>query len=271
MPSLLIQTGAVRGAKTKLLTSNSQPQQQSMLMAAYRQAVRADEALQRRPYETNARIRFNHRGQVAMALGVKDDEDVADLQPQFFITTEAADYLDGQHVVFGTLGAGPTVFNAIRIATATAVDEATHQPHDLEHAPRITAVKIVEHPFLDGADGSSLVSVPASQIPWRRAENDGEPKKRKKKRKGKLDVNVLSFGEEMGDVATMTRPNHHPPPRNATTTVILRRQKAAAPILCRKKNHHNNHPRNQRRIQLGGGGGGCGRVVVLGGGGGGES
>jgi cyclophilin family peptidyl-prolyl cis-trans isomerase len=35
----------------------------------YRQQHQASEALDRRQYELNSRIRFNHRGQIAMALG----------------------------------------------------------------------------------------------------------------------------------------------------------------------------------------------------------
>jgi len=192
VPSLLIQTGAIRAQDQQQQKSISS--QDDAMMKEYRQAVSAEEALLRRPYETNARIRFNHRGQVAMALTVQDDNDVELLQPQFFITTEAADYLDGQHVIFGTLAAGPTIFNAIRISTATAVDETTHAPLELQDAPRIRSVKIVDNPIHD-----TLVPTVKVQLPWRQQE-DHSKTKRKKKRKGKLDVNVLSFGDEMGDV-----------------------------------------------------------------------
>jgi peptidyl-prolyl cis-trans isomerase SDCCAG10 len=181
VPSLLIQTGAMRNGEATVSAE---------AMAEYRNAVHADQALERRPYEVSARIRFNHRGQVAMALGVSDHEDAEDLQPQFFITTEDAPYLDGKHVIFGTVGA--TIFNAIRICQSE-VDESTNAPVDLEHAPRILSTKIVENPIHE-----SLVQL---KLPWR---VDVQEVKKKKKRKGKLDVNVLSFGDEMGDVAIDT-------------------------------------------------------------------
>ena len=112
VPSLLIQTGAIRS------TSIHSP---GVLPDEYRTTIQADEALERRQYELNTRLRFNHRGQVAMALGVSDDNG-NELQPQFFITTADAPYLDEKHVLFGTLGSGsPTIFNAIRI-NGTAVD-----------------------------------------------------------------------------------------------------------------------------------------------------
>lgn len=193
VPSLLIQTGAMRSGGGNGEDPSSD---KSDMMAEYRAAVQAGQALERRHYEVNARIRFNHRGQVAMALGVSDDNDIdgiEELQPQFFITTEDAPYLDGKHVVFGTLGAGPTIFNAIRICQSE-VDESTNTPADMEHAPRILSAKIVENPIHDSI-------VPQVKLPW---GVEVKAEKKKKKRTGKLDVNVLSFGDEMGDVATVT-------------------------------------------------------------------
>lgn len=186
VPSLLIQTGATRS------TTLNASHHIGLTDDAYRKAVQADEALDRRPYELNPRLRFNHRGQVAMALGLSDDDN-GELQPQFFITTSDAPYLDGKHILFGTLGSSsPTIFNAIRIGD-TAVDETTNQPLELEHAPRVLSTRIVENMIHTDL-------VPQEKIPWRLTQAAAE-KKKKKKRKGKLDVNVLSFGDEMGDIA----------------------------------------------------------------------
>jgi peptidyl-prolyl cis-trans isomerase SDCCAG10 len=184
VPSLLIQIGAIRKGSSD----------DNGFTEEYREAVQADTALQRRRYEINSRIQFSHRGQVAMALGVEEDDDDGSIQPQFFITTEDAPYLDAKHVVFGTLGSGPTIFNAIRICQ-TETDETTNQPVDLENAPRIVSTKISANPI-----HTSLVSTP--KIPWR--VEDSVAKVKRKKRKGKLDVNVLSFGDEMGDVAIIS-------------------------------------------------------------------
>jgi len=178
VPDFLIQTGAIR-----------QSSQNNSMDANYRQAVNAQEALDRRKYEVHSRLRFNHRGQVAMALGVSDDEDV-DVQPQFFITLDEAPYLDGKHVLFGTI-TGPTMFNALRIGK-TDVDESTNQPEDMEHAPRVLSVKIVDNPIFTDL-------VPQTHVPWKAKQEELALKKKKKKRKGKKDLNVLSFGNEMED------------------------------------------------------------------------
>ena len=189
--NFMIQTGALRHSSSKATSvSLSSPD-----AAAYREAIQAPRALERRPYETNSRIRFNHRGQVAMALGTKDSDDVEDLQPQFFVTLEDAEYLNNKHVVFGTIGAGPTIFNALRIGR-TETDEATHQPLELDHATRILSVKIVENPLHKDL-------VPQAKVPWapQKEHNDdaAKAKKKKKKRKGKFDTNVLSFGSEFDE------------------------------------------------------------------------
>lgn len=172
----LIQTGALRQGK----------KQAAGFSKDYQNKIAAPSALERRKYETHSRLRFNHRGQLAMALGV-DDEDDEELQPQFFITLEEAPYLDGKHVLFGTC-AGPTIFNALRIGKM-AVDD-NHQPVDLEHAPRVKSVKIVENPIHTDI-------APQASVPWRAVKEESKIAKKKKKRKGKKDLNVLSFGDEL--------------------------------------------------------------------------
>jgi peptidyl-prolyl cis-trans isomerase SDCCAG10 len=189
--NFLIQTGALRHSSSEHASiSMSSPEARS-----YREAIKASAALERRQYEVNSRIRFNHRGQVAMALGVEDADDVEDLQPQFFITLEDAPYLDGKHVCFGTIS-GPTVFNALRIGRSE-VDENTHQPLDLPNATRILSAKIVENPIHEDL-------VPQPKVPWRVVRKESKQEK-KKKRKGKYDTNVLSFGDEFDEENAMPK------------------------------------------------------------------
>ncbi|KAL7531453.1 hypothetical protein ACHAXR_004055, partial [Thalassiosira sp. AJA248-18] len=162
--------------------------------------------LERKKLELNPRIRFNHRGQVAMAFPLEktsdivDEEESAMLRYQFFVTLDEAPFLDAKHVVFGTI-AGATMFNALRIGRTDA-DEQTGIPTDMKDAPpRIKSVKVDYHPFED------LVVTADKKNPWKDATNNnaagasGKGKqsameKRRKKRKGKRDLNVLSFGDE---------------------------------------------------------------------------
>ena len=180
----------------------------------------------RKKLEVNPRIRFNHRGQVAIALPLeessvtgstneKNGEDTALLRYQFFITLDEAPFLDAKHVIFGTV-AGSTMFNALRIGRTDA-DEQTGIPADLDDCPpTIKSVKIDYHPFED------LVVTADKKIPWKNSipaadnndsggasgkGNSGQRstmEKRRKKRKGKRDFNVLSFGDEERDYDAIT-------------------------------------------------------------------
>ena len=187
VPNMCIQTGAIR----------KEPFQHSGFEnKEYQNHVQAKEQLERRKYEIQSRLRFNHRGQVAMALSIEEDDNNIGqplLQPQFFITLDEAPYLNGTHVLFGTV-VGPTLFNVLRIGNMECNDN--HEPIDLEYAPCITGVKIMEHPLL-----TELIPSSTSIVPWKAAAASTKQeilatKKNKKKRKGKKDLNVLSFGNE---------------------------------------------------------------------------
>ncbi len=200
VPNFLIQTGALRYNPTSQRASQLPPVTSMDAnvkdLQRYRQKVQADAALERRQYELNTRIRFNHRGQVAMALGIESEgmgeDEMALMQPQFFITLDEASELDGKHVCFGTI-TGPTIFNALRIGNTDVDEDGTNQPSILHEAPRIERVKILENPI------HSDIVLSSGVMPWKITISDGEddPKKKRKKRKGIKNVNVLSFGDEM--------------------------------------------------------------------------
>ena len=171
----------------------------------------------RKKLEVNPRIRFNHRGQVAMALPLEestnntDTEETAMLRYQFFVTLDEAPFLDAKHVVFGTV-AGSTMFNALRIGRTDA-DDQTGIPTDLEDAPpRIKSVKIDYHPFED------MVITAEKKLPFRKTAANGDGgmgkggangqqstiEKRRKKRKQVRNLNILSFGDEERDYDAIT-------------------------------------------------------------------
>ena len=141
--------------------------------------------------EVNKRIRFNHRGLLALAIpletigqSVKDDEM---LFGQFFITLDETPWLDGKNVIIGTVN-GPTIFNAIRIGRTEVADEETGEPVDPDTAPAIKSVTVIDHPL--------ETLHPNKNVPWNIVKGVNESMKKKKKRKGKRDLNVLSFGND---------------------------------------------------------------------------
>ncbi|KAK1745214.1 hypothetical protein QTG54_004505 [Skeletonema marinoi] len=148
----------------------------------------------RKKLEVNPRIRFNHRGQVAMALPLEESTNNTD-------TEETAMLL-----------AGSTMFNALRIGRTDA-DDQTGIPTDLEDAPpRIKSVKIDYHPFED------MVITAEKKLPFRKTAANGDGgmgkggangqqstiEKRRKKRKQVRNLNILSFGDEERDYDAIT-------------------------------------------------------------------
>jgi cyclophilin family peptidyl-prolyl cis-trans isomerase len=140
---------------------------------------------------------------------INNTDDIEEMQPQFFISTDEAPYLNGKHVIFGTV-VGPTIFNVIRInqyggLTPGMVGENSDDRSNTKifdtndsSVPRIISTKIVTNPFEQSMIPKALVT-----IPWRRSEEEvmssthSNATKKKKNRKGKFDINVLSFGDEI--------------------------------------------------------------------------
>ncbi|KAK0457397.1 cyclophilin-like protein [Desarmillaria tabescens] len=89
--------------------------------------------------EIHPRLRFAHRGLVAMANnGRKNSND-----SQFIITLDRADELHGKHTLFGRL-VGDTVYNVMKIGEM----ELDSDGRPL-YPPKIKGIRIVDNPFED--------------------------------------------------------------------------------------------------------------------------
>ena len=219
MDNFLIQTGGFRKGEKIDDQVHLRKEQMSKLKEYYKKIGPAvaieeeneeDNKNRKRKLELNGRIRFNHRGQLAMAIPLDADiegDEAVPLAGQFFITLDEAPFLDQKHIIFGTV-TGPTMFNAIRIGR-TEVTEEDNRPVDLDISPpTVISTKVHSHNFTE-----SLVATPEHLLPWKmqsnkRKDSSVDPiKARKKKRKGKKDLNVLSFGNDMEESFTDVDPN----------------------------------------------------------------
>lgn len=89
--------------------------------------------------EFNPRLKFSHRGIVAMANENRPDSN----HSQFFITLEATDWLAGKNAIFGKV-TGNTIFNVLKMGElATDSNDRPHYP------PVIKSVTIITNPFPD--------------------------------------------------------------------------------------------------------------------------
>jgi peptidyl-prolyl cis-trans isomerase SDCCAG10 len=89
--------------------------------------------------ELHGRIKFNHRGQVAMANSNKPNSN----QSQFFLSLDSCDWLNGKHTIFGKI-TGNTIYNAIRMGEAEVDGE--DRPVD---PIRLLKIDVVWNPFED--------------------------------------------------------------------------------------------------------------------------
>jgi peptidyl-prolyl cis-trans isomerase SDCCAG10 len=89
--------------------------------------------------EVHGRIKFNHRGQVAMANENRPNTN----QSQFFITLSPCEWLNRKHTIFGKI-TGNTIFNVLKLG------ELEVGPNDRPiDTIRITSVEVLWNPFDD--------------------------------------------------------------------------------------------------------------------------
>jgi peptidyl-prolyl cis-trans isomerase SDCCAG10 len=89
--------------------------------------------------ELHPRLKFNHRGQVAMA----NDNVPNSNRSQFFITLDKCEWLNKKHSIFGKV-VGATLFNVLRMGEVE-VDKGD-RPAD---PPRLMGVDVLVNPFSD--------------------------------------------------------------------------------------------------------------------------
>eukprot|EP00903_Cladosiphon_okamuranus_P012065 g11326.t2 len=135
--------------------------------------------------EIHTRIKFNHRGQVAMA----NENEPGTNHSQFFFTLDSAPHLDKKHTIFGKI-TGNTIFNALRMGEI----EADKDDRPLE-PPRLISVEVLLNPF-DDIVPRNLSGRGAAANAEAEAAAAAEAKKRRRKKQGKKDFKLLSFGEE---------------------------------------------------------------------------
>ncbi len=90
--------------------------------------------------EFHSRLRFSHRGIVAMANKNIPNSNGS----QFFITIDKCSWLDKKHTIFGKIS-GDTIFNAINISQLPTKEDF---PID-EVMPKILKTEVIINPFID--------------------------------------------------------------------------------------------------------------------------
>ncbi|KAF8554301.1 cyclophilin-like protein [Imleria badia] len=153
--------------------------------------------------EVHPRLRFTHRGLVAMANdGTKNAN-----ESQFFITLDRADELHGKHTLFGRI-VGDTLYNVLKIgemgtySTYSVANIRTIKKTVIElgenekpvYPPKIKSISIVDNPFPDIIPRITAAEKRAQQRAREAAQREREEAERRKG--AKKNVKLLSFGDD---------------------------------------------------------------------------
>lgn len=134
--------------------------------------------------EIHPRLRFAHRGLVAMANnGKKNSND-----SQFIITLDRADELHGKHTLFGRC-VGDTIYNVMKIGAMELDDNGRPL-----YPPKIKSVRIIDNPFDDIVPRITAEEKRAQQRARQAVIREREEAARRKG--AKKDTKLLSFGAD---------------------------------------------------------------------------
>ncbi|RHY32449.1 hypothetical protein DYB32_002558, partial [Aphanomyces invadans] len=123
------------------------------------------------PDEFHSRLRFNHRGLLAMANSNKPNTN----RSQFFFTLDACDFLTKKHTIFGKV-TGNTIFNLLTVNDMeTSGDERPIEPI------KLLTIEILWNPFedivprqrVDENLQTKVASVPAARVDRPKDDDDG--------------------------------------------------------------------------------------------------
>ncbi|KAI9911813.1 hypothetical protein PsorP6_009656 [Peronosclerospora sorghi] len=128
--------------------------------------------------EFHSRLRFNHRGLLAMANENKPNSN----HSQFFFTLDACAFLDKKHTIFGKV-TGNTIFNLLSVG-----DLETDEQDRPINPPKLLSVEVLWNPFED--------IVPRAVKKKETTTDDNAHTKKKRERKATKDLKLLSFGDE---------------------------------------------------------------------------
>ncbi|KAF4036841.1 Cyclophilin type peptidyl-prolyl cis-trans isomerase/CLD [Phytophthora infestans] len=128
--------------------------------------------------EFHSRLKFNHRGLLAMANENKPNSN----HSQFFFTLDACDFLNKKHTIFGKV-TGNTIFNLLSVG-----DLETDGQERPTNPPKLLSAEVLWNPFED--------IVPRAVKRMETQNEEDAQRKKKRERKATKDLKLLSFGDE---------------------------------------------------------------------------
>ena len=137
--------------------------------------------------EFHSRLKFNHRGVVAMNNKNKPNSNGS----QFFITLEKCEEMNKKFTIFGKV-TGPTFFNAVNISNLSADEDGNPIMNNKEEIPKIINTEVVLNPFKD-LKPTFDITITEKKCNINNKEENNTNKKKKKKLKIKNITDKMFF------------------------------------------------------------------------------
>ena len=141
--------------------------------------------------EFHSRLKFNHRGVVAMNNKNKPNSNGS----QFFITLEKCEEMNKKFTIFGKV-TGPTFFNAVNISNLSADEDGLPIMNNKDEIPKIIDTEVVINPFKD-LKPTVDISVFKKKIINDEDNNANKKKKKKLKIKNITDKMFFNLDDEV--------------------------------------------------------------------------
>ena len=141
--------------------------------------------------EFHSRLRFNHRGVVAMNNKNKPNSNGS----QFFITLEKCEEMNKKFTIFGKV-TGPTFFNAVNISNLSADEDGIPLMNNKDEIPKIINTEVVINPFKDLKPTVDISQFEKNKNIYNEENNTNKKKKKKLKIKNITDKMFFNIDDE---------------------------------------------------------------------------
>ena len=195
--------------------------------------------------EFHSRLKFNHRGVVAMNNKNKPNSNGS----QFFITLEKCEEMNKKFTIFGKV-TGPTYFNAVNISNLSADEDGKPIMNNKEEIPKIVNTEVVINPFKDLKPTVDIETIEKRTKINNKAEDNNVKKKKKKKLKIKNITDKMFFNIDDDEEENEDNNNKDNNNNNETNDKEIKGEKEDEKKISENENENKEEKENQNKDEI---------------------
>ena len=195
--------------------------------------------------EFHSRLKFNHRGVVAMNNKNKPNSNGS----QFFITLEKCEEMNKKFTIFGKV-TGPTYFNAVNISNLSADEDGKPIMNNKEEIPKIVNTEVVINPFKDLKPTVDIETIEKRIKINNKAEDNNVKKKKKKKLKIKNITDKMFFNIDDDEEENEDNNNKDNNNNNETNDKEIKGEKEDEKKISENENENKEEKENQNKDEM---------------------